>query len=111
MRDIFAFSCVGFENHLNYIYRQHGELTKAETCGLVALYNSTLFDRYFRITNGNTQVNATELRALPLPPLNVIQSIGALLISNPRVDVDQLVSERLFEADLIPSDLLTAEKL
>jgi len=111
LRDIFAFSCVGFENHLNYIYRQHGELTKAETCGLVALYNSALFDRYFRITNGNTQVNATELRALPLPPLNVIQSIGALLISNPRVDVDQLVSERLFEADLIPSDLLTAEKL
>ena len=50
-----------------------------ETRGLAALLNSDLFDRYFRISNGNTQVNASELRAMPLPPRHAIDRIGALL--------------------------------
>jgi hypothetical protein len=31
---------------------------------------------YFRVVNGNTQVSATELRAMPLPPLKLIVEIG-----------------------------------
>ncbi|MCK6580922.1 MAG: SAM-dependent methyltransferase [Anaerolineae bacterium] len=111
LSDDFLSSTVGFENHLNYIYRKQDELSDAEVKGLTALYNSALFDRYFRITNGNTQVNAAELRSLPLPPLEIIQSIGAVCMSNPLVDVDQLVLDQLFEANLIPSDLLIAEKI
>ena len=60
---------VGLENHLNYIYRKQGSLETEEIYGLSALFNSALVDRYVRIANGNTQVNAAELRALPLPPL------------------------------------------
>jgi adenine-specific DNA-methyltransferase len=67
---------VGLENHLNYIYRPGGALTSDETYGLSALLNSTLLDRYFRTFNGNTQVSATELRAMPLPPLAVISELG-----------------------------------
>jgi len=67
---------VGLENHLNYISRKGSSLKPEEALGLTALLNSALVDRYFRIVNGNTQVNATELRALPLPPLNVIEQIG-----------------------------------
>ena len=44
--------------------------------GISALLNSTFLDRYFRISNGNTQVSATELRAMPLPAEQDIRSIG-----------------------------------
>jgi len=67
---------LGIENHLNYIYRPGGELTQDEAWGLAALYSSELMDRYFRILNGSTQVSATELRAMPLPPLSVIKRLG-----------------------------------
>ena len=70
---------IGLENHVNYIYRPTGELTKAQALGLSALLNSSLLDRYFRISNGNTQVSATEIRAMPLPPLQVIDQMGQIV--------------------------------
>ena len=76
----YPYGDVGLENHLNYIYRDHGELTVSEARGLSALLGSALIDRYVRIANGNTQVNATELRALPLPPLEVIAEIGEQIL-------------------------------
>ena len=69
-------SMVGLENHLNYVYRPGGTLTEDETFGIAALFSSSLLDTYFRISNGNTQVSATELRTMPLPALSVINTIG-----------------------------------
>lgn len=68
---------VGIENHLNYIRGVSRELDDELAYGLSALLNSTFLDRYFRISNGNTQVSATELRAMPLPSERDIRSIGA----------------------------------
>lgn len=77
LQSTYPYDQVGLENHLNYIYRERGgQLTPTETLGLSALLNSALIDRYFRIASGNTQVNATELRALPLPSLEVVAKIG-----------------------------------
>lgn len=70
---------IGIENHLNYIYRPCGIVTDVEALGLSGLFNSSLLDRYFRISNGNTQVSATEIRAMPLPSLPIIIEIGASL--------------------------------
>lgn len=67
---------IGLENHLNYIYRPGGTLTEDEAFGLAALLSSSLLDTYFRIGNGNTQVSATELRAMPLPALSIVIAIG-----------------------------------
>lgn len=67
---------LGLENHLNYIYRRHGSISRAEATGLSAVLGSSLLDRFFRVSNGNTQVNATELRVLPLPPAEKIRAIG-----------------------------------
>jgi adenine-specific DNA-methyltransferase len=71
---------IGVENHLNYIYRPKGHLDRNEILGLSALLNSNLFDRYFRTFNGNINVSATELREMPLPPLEDIKEIGNQII-------------------------------
>jgi adenine-specific DNA-methyltransferase len=67
---------VGLENHLNYVYRKGADLTKAEAFGLAAFFNSFLVDRYFRAISGNTQVNATEIRAMPMPDQRRLAQIG-----------------------------------
>ena len=67
---------VGLENHLNYIRGVSRELDEEFAYGLSSLLNSTFLDRFFRISNGNTQVSATELRAMPLPAERDIRSIG-----------------------------------
>jgi len=67
---------IGFENHLNYIWKPLGELTEIEALGITAILNSSLIDRYFRIINGNTQVNASEINSLPFPDYNTIINIG-----------------------------------
>ncbi len=100
----FPHAQIGFENHLNFIYRRKGELDEAEALGLSAVFNSALVDRYFRIVNGNTQVNAAELRALPLPPMEVIRQIGERLqdIDDPSTGiVDHLVFSTLWETKLL----------
>ncbi len=74
---------LGLENHLNYVYRLRGSLSPAEAVGLAAVLGSTLLDRYFRVSNGHTQVNATELRSLPLPPLRRLTAIGEALLDDP----------------------------
>lgn len=68
---------IGLENHLNYIHRPHGTIQDDEAVGLVALLGSVLLDCYFRVSNGHTQVNAAELRTLPLPPLRSIVTLGS----------------------------------
>ena len=74
---------IGVENKVNYIYRPKGHLERNEVVGLCALLNSTLFDTYFRIFNGNVNVSATELREISLPPLETIQEIGdTIILSN-----------------------------
>jgi len=73
---------IGVENKVNYIYRPKGELERSEVVGLAAVLNCKLFDNYFRIFNGNVNVSATELRVMPLPPLDIIKQIGDQLILN-----------------------------
>lgn len=69
---------LGLENHLNYIYRPGGLVTSEEALGLAAYLNSVHVDRYIRAVAGSTQVNAAELRKLPLPPLETLLQIGRI---------------------------------
>lgn len=73
---------VGLENHLNYIYGTSDELSKAEALGLAALFNSVLVDQYFRAISGNTQVNAAEIRSMPVPGVETIREIGLAVERN-----------------------------
>ncbi len=108
LADQYHYPWIGLENHLNYIYKKQGNLNLEETLGLSALFNSALMDRYFRIINGNTQVNATELRALPLPSLELIQQLGQKTLAmdrlNGAMDIDALLVSALRESGDLPPD-------
>lgn len=93
---------VGFENHLNYIHRPSSSLSEDEAWGLAALYNSRLLDTYFRAVNGNTQVSATELRAMPLPPSETIIALGRQVknLSDPLDGLDDLVMRLVAHPDM-----------
>jgi adenine-specific DNA-methyltransferase len=90
---------IGVENKVNYIYRPKGELERNEVVGFAAVLNSKLFDNYFRIFNGNVNVSATELREMPLPPLELIKQIGDQLILN-NTDFSQQVIDDLVAQNL-----------
>jgi adenine-specific DNA-methyltransferase len=84
---------LGIENHLNYIYRKKGNLTKIEANGLAALLNSTLFEIYFRTFNGNINVSATELRELPMPDFDLINKLGKeVMKERNELNIDELVT-------------------
>jgi adenine-specific DNA-methyltransferase len=95
LRDSIRAPMLGLENHVNFIHRKSGDLTESEARGISALLNSALFDAYFRISNGNTQVSATELRALPLPPADVFEGVAARLANG--ASEDDAVQEVLGE--------------
>lgn len=87
---------IGLENHLNYIYRKGGTMTTAEARGISAFLASTAVDAHFRALAGSTQVNATELRKLPMPPLATLVRIGKRIGDNPTLaTIDQVVNEAL----------------
>lgn len=95
---------IGIENKVNYIYRPKGHLERNEVVGLCALLNSSLFDSYFRIFNGNVNVSATELREIPLPPLETIKEIGnSVILSNDFSvnNVNKIVSEQFEFAPVV----------
>jgi len=89
---------IGLENHLNYIRRLRGKMTQHEAVGLAVLLNSSLIDRYFRICNGNTQVGAAEIRAIPLPPLDIIVQLGKSFGRRIRREVHEQIDALVWKA-------------
>ncbi|MCF8361679.1 MAG: Eco57I restriction-modification methylase domain-containing protein [Prolixibacteraceae bacterium] len=94
----FETKMIGFENHLNYIHRPNSDLSENEILGISALYNSSLFDTFFRTFNGNTQVGATELKQIKMPPLKDIILIGSIIKEYDKPDkivIDKIVNDVL----------------
>jgi adenine-specific DNA-methyltransferase len=80
--DFSEYDSIGTQNKINFVDHTNGEpLSLSEVYGLYALFNSSLFDRYYRILNGSTQVNSTEVNNIPVPPVDVICDIGERLIT------------------------------
>lgn len=92
------YTLVGIENHVNYIYKTNGELSRIECLGLASLLNSSFVDVYFRALNGNSQVNATDVRCLPLPDISYIEEIGETISEKDlynEIDFDGAIAEVL----------------
>ena len=73
------YSQISTQNKINFIGGLHG-LSECIIYGLYVLFNSTLYDCYYRILNGSTQVNSTEVNTMPVPPLAIIEAMGKELI-------------------------------
>ncbi len=71
---------ISTQNKINFICGLH-ELSECVVYGLYVIFNSTLYDCYYRILNGSTQVNSTEINLMPVPPLNSIEAMGKALIA------------------------------
>lgn len=74
--DFINYKSISTENHLNYITKMTGEMLEQELYGLFVIFNSNYIDKYFRILNGSTQVNANEINSIPLPSLIDIINLG-----------------------------------
>ena len=76
------YSKISTQNKINFI---DGLLTNMSEClvyGLYVLFNSTIYDKYYRILNGSTQVNSTEINAMPVPDIDVIQEMGKKMMKS-----------------------------
>jgi adenine-specific DNA-methyltransferase len=98
---------LGLENHLNYIHRPGCSMTAQEVLGLAAVLNSERVDGFFRSLAGSTQINASDLRRLPLPTWDAICALGERLergdgdVAQPDALIEQLMP-RAFVGE--PSD-------
>ncbi|MFA5106588.1 MAG: Eco57I restriction-modification methylase domain-containing protein [Candidatus Micrarchaeia archaeon] len=64
------------DNMLNYIYCPGKKLNRETISGIAEYLSLPIVDRYFRILNGHTQVNANEVYALPFPEAKKLEKIG-----------------------------------
>jgi adenine-specific DNA-methyltransferase len=67
---------IGFENHLNVFHFHKQGISENIAYGLSVFLNSSFIDSIFRRFNGNTQVNATDLRALRYPSRKMLEYFG-----------------------------------
>ncbi len=70
---------ISTQNKINFITGLR-DLSECIVYGLYVLFNSTLYDKYYRILNGSTQVNSTEINSMPVPPMKTIEAMGKELI-------------------------------
>lgn len=68
---------IGFENHVNVLHSRGAGLGLALAKGLTVYLASSIVDLYFRQFSGHTQVNATDLRSVPVPSRDTLIELAA----------------------------------
>ena len=72
---------ISTQNKINFIDTIDGsDLSEKVVYGLYTVLNSTLYDMYYRILNGSTQINATEINSIPVPKRSDLEKLGQKLI-------------------------------
>ena len=74
------YQTISTQNKINFIDNADHTLSKDVVYGLYVLFNSTLYDVYYRVLNGSTQVNATEINHMPVPAISIIEELGRALL-------------------------------
>lgn len=88
---------ISTQNKINFI-SGNDELSECVVYGLYVLFNSTLYDRYYRILNGSTQVNSTEINSIPMPPLYLIHDMGKRLMQ--KKDMSESTCDKILRSYL-----------
>jgi adenine-specific DNA-methyltransferase len=91
---------VGFDNKTNYIHRAGRGLPEDLARGLTVYLNSSAVDAYFRLFSGHTQVNATDLRRLPIP-----DAVGLVKLARACIDLGSQENVDAAVGALIQGDL------
>jgi len=95
---------ISTDNKINFIERIDKKPIDREILyGLYVLFSSTVYDDYYRILNGSTQVNATEINNMPLPSFEQIRKLGTEIIKQKNIST--------FVADNILNNLLQDVKM
>lgn len=103
---------VGFENHLNVFHAGQQGVSKDIAYGLAVYLNCTLLDKYFRVFNGHTQVNATDLRSLHYPDLPTLKRLGEAVATKipDQEEIDTLIEREINTMAETSIDPLQAQK-
>ncbi len=88
---------IGFDNKLNVFHNSKQGFGKDVALGLYVYLNSTLLDKYYRLFGGHTQVNATDLKAICYPDLELLRLMGKLAHSAElsQKQIDEILEEQL----------------
>jgi adenine-specific DNA-methyltransferase len=87
---------ISTQNKINFIDSIDGsEMSDELVFGLYTVLNSSLYDMYYRILNGSTQVNATEMNTIPVPLREDLEQLGRKLII--RNDYSTAYCDRILE--------------
>lgn len=101
--DFCGFDYIATQNKINFVERLDKEDIPIEMIyGIFALLNSSLFDSYYRILNGSTQVNSSEVNTIPVPPASIVWEIGLSLENSGRLDTiacDELLEKFAYGKD------------
>ncbi|MFW9888601.1 MAG: hypothetical protein ACFFER_10485, partial [Candidatus Thorarchaeota archaeon] len=97
---LLQYNFIGVENHLNILHENWHDIDSELSLGLCGFLNSTLLSKLFHMVSGTTQVNAYDLRLLPIPNRQIISKIGeemkCELKSSGSIDAfDKIVEDRL----------------
>ncbi len=106
--DFPTYKQISTQNKLNFITRNKKSLTKQMVYGLYCLFNSTLYDKYYRILNGSTQVNSTEVNTMPMPTLEGIVYLGQRLMASN--DLTEKTCDRILE-EYLDDEIRRSEKV
>lgn len=97
-RNFPQYESISTQNKLNFIDSDN-ELSECVVFGLYVLFNPTAYDAYYRMLNGSTQVNSTEVNTMPVPTMNDIERIGKGLIRGKDLSesrCDEIMEQLLF---------------
>lgn len=95
------YSKISTQNKINFIGGMK-ELSECIVYGLYVLFNSTLYDSYYRILNGSIQVNSTEINSMPVPSLTTIGELGKSLIAShdtSEQSCDEILRSYIYDQD------------
>ena len=73
--DLAPYAQLSTDNKLGFISGSE-PLSLTQVYGLYVIFNSSSYDHYYRLLNGSTQVNASEINALPLPDMSTNEAMG-----------------------------------
>ena len=94
------YNLISTQNKINFIDSIDGSDIPLHTVyGFYVLFNSSRYDAFYRILNGSTQVNATEINAMPIPSLEKINEWGRQLLVTGNLSTENC--DKIMEAVLV----------